>query len=755
MYIKSSKKANTISPFVTFLTKCYTTLFYRIKTIGMESIPSDGPALLVANHVTTIDAILIAATCNRHICFVVNNKLLANGKLSWLLKLMNVIPVSSSLPEDEIKAALQKAKKTLVAGHLVCIFPEEDISGNGNLRQFKQYLMDIIKNSDAPIIPLYIGGTWGSRFSNFHEKLISTHKHQHPYNITMVFGCKRPAETSMEELRLVIQKLSVSYFNSLKSPDRNLPHYFIKTARANWSEEAVGDTTGKRLSFGQTLIAALALSRKLTEITQPEEKVGIILPASVGGNLSNVALTLCNRIPVNINFTTSTKAVTATINQCNIQRVITTRKLLKKIPHIKIKAEIVYIEDLIKNITKRDKLIAFWQAKFYSPEKISGGNYPATDDLATIIFSSGSTGDQKGIMLSHHNIISNIESFLMVYHFKTRDKMCAVLPFFHSFGFTTTLWCPLIKGFTVFYHPNPLDGETIAQIVREEELTILLATPTFLTTYIRKATENDFKSLRLIITGAEKLRENISNAYIEKYNISPIEGYGATELSPVAAANVPDIKDTEITQTGIKTGSIGHPIPGTAMRITDIETGEPLPLNTEGMLEVKGPNVMLGYLNNQELTDNVMHEGWYITGDIARIDEEGFVFIHDRLSRFSKIGGEMVPHMLIEEILISKLNLSDHAIFVASAPDHKRGEQLVVIYTNSETNHDELKHTIHKSNIPNLWKPHRNNYIEIEKLPVTGSGKLDMRSLTQIARDFIENKPSMVERTINKIRESI
>lgn len=753
---KISAKIKTCCPSSFFIRKCLTKLSYRINTIGTENIPASGPAIIVANHVTTIDAMMIAASCNRPIYFLINNKLLENKKLKRLFNRIQIIPISSSQPKREIISSLRKAKNVLAAGHLVCIFPEEEITGNGNMRQFRKYLLRITKKNKTPIIPLYIGGAWGSTFSNFHEPSITTRKKQRPYLVTLIFGNKYPSGTSIEQIREIIQKLSVTYFNSLKVPNRNLSYYFIKTAKANWKEEAIGDTTGKRLNFGQTLIATIALSKKLAMITINKDKVGIILPASVGGSLANVALTICGRIPVNLNFTVSPKAINSAISQCKIKIVITSKKLTKNIPHIKkIKTKLVYIEDIISSITSADKLKATIQAIFKPAKTIIGTNAPAPDDLATIIFSSGSTGEQKGIMLTHHNIISNIESFLMIYHFKTSDKMCAALPFFHSFGYTTTLWCPLLKGFTVFYHPNPLDGETIARIAREEKLTILLATPTFLRTYIRKAKKEDFATLRLIITGAEKLRKNISDTFYNKFNIRPIEGYGTTELSPVAAANVPNVVDKNNQQVGIKIGSIGHPIPGVAMRITDIDNGNPLPLNQQGMLEVRGPNVMLGYLNNQKLSDSVMHEGWYTTGDIARIDDDGFVFIHDRISRFSKIGGEMVPHMLIEELLFEKLEIPENSIFVASAPDTKRGEQLVVIYTSESTTELDLKDVIHKSDLPNLWKPRKQNYIEIEKMPVTGSGKLDMRKLSQIAHDFIKNRPSITSRTIDKIRKSL
>jgi acyl-[acyl-carrier-protein]-phospholipid O-acyltransferase/long-chain-fatty-acid--[acyl-carrier-protein] ligase len=259
-----------------------------------------------------------------------------------------------------------------------------------------------------------------------------------------------------------------------------------------------------------------------------------------------------------------------------------------------------------------------------------------------VLFSSGSTGEPKGIVLTHHNIISNVEAFGHVLDFTKRDGMCGILPFFHSFGFTATLWCPLLLGVPVSYHPNPIDGTAIAKLVREHRLTVLLCTPTFLLSYIRRAKPEDFASLRLVITGAEKLKKKLADRFEERFGVRPMEGYGATELSPVACVSVPDVGG-RVPQKGFKDGSIGMPLPGVVVKIVDPDTREPLAMNEEGLLLIKGPNVMQGYHAQPEKTKSVLRGGWYETGDIARIDEDGFVYIVDRLSRYSKIGGEMVP----------------------------------------------------------------------------------------------------------------
>ena len=276
------------------------------------------------------------------------------------------------------------------------------------------------------------------------------------------------------------------------------------------------------------------------------------------------------------------------------------------------------------------------------------------DDLATVIFSSGSTGDPKGVRLSHYNIGSNIEQLEQVFGLNHQDGFLGILPFFHSFGFTGTLCLPAMLGVGVVYHPNPLDAKAIGPLVRDHRLTFLLATPTFLQLYLRGCAPADFGSLRVVMTGAEKLPDRLAAAFEEHFGIRPLEGYGCTECAPAVAVNTHDFRSAGFRQIGAKRGKIGHPLPGVSVRIVSPEnpwSGENLPLGQPGLMLVRGPNVMQGYLGKPEKTAEVLRDGWYVTGDVAALDEDGFLQITDRLSRFSKIGGEMVPHIKIEEKL--------------------------------------------------------------------------------------------------------
>jgi acyl-[acyl-carrier-protein]-phospholipid O-acyltransferase/long-chain-fatty-acid--[acyl-carrier-protein] ligase len=281
-----------------------------------------------------------------------------------------------------------------------------------------------------------------------------------------------------------------------------------------------------------------------------------------------------------------------------------------------------------------------------------------------------------------------------------------------------------------------MDAKTVGELAEHYKGSMLISTPTFAQSYLRRCSREQFAHLRYAIVGAEKLRAPLATAFTEAFGISLLEGYGCTEMSPVVAANVPDVAHDPKTQVGTKAGSVGHPIPGVAARIVDPETGDGPLIDREGLLLVKGPNLMTGYLNDPVRTAEAMRDGWYVTGDIARIDADGFIFITDRLSRFSKIGGEMVPHNKVEEILHQILGLTDQSLAVASVPDAQKGERLVVLHTLSDEQVATLVAGMSGSDLPNLWRPRANNFYHIDAIPVMATGKMDIKTVRQMAQSF-------------------
>ncbi len=728
---------------VRFCIVLVTRLFYRVRPAGLEHLPLEGGALLVSNHVTSVDALLIASVTQRRIRFLVDRTIYRNKGLNPLFRLMGAIPVSSSDPPHQTVAALRQARDCLDAGFIVCVFAEGALTRNGNFHAFRTGFERIVSGSAHPVLPVHIGNAWGSIFSCYPGRLLSALPRLVPRPVTLRIGAAMGAESTPFEVRQAVAVLGSESFVMLKRSGDTLGSCFVRSARRHGFRHAMGDTTGKSMSFGKLLIGSVALADALRPHIGSARMAGVLMPASVGGALANLAVVLLGRVPVNLNFTASAENIDQAIQQCEIGTVISSRAFLEKLgDRFRPPRNILYLEDVAKGITSRNRLAALVKALCVPSRVLAGGMQVCTDDLATVIFSSGSTGEPKGVMLSHFNILSNIEQLRQVFHFTPQDGFASVLPFFHSFGLTVTLWAPLICGFSTHYHPNPLEGARIGKMVREHGLSIMVATPTFLQAWLKRAHPDDFATLRALVTGAEKLSLRLADAFEQTFGICPVEGYGATELSPVVSLNLADVEVGGVKQTGTKKGSVGHLIPGVAARLTDIESeARPVPPNVPGLLQIKGPNVMRGYLDMPEKTADVLHDGWYMTGDIARMDEDGFLFLEDRLSRFSKIGGEMVPHLAVEDTLQNELAAETRCVAVVAVPDAQKGEKLVVCCTPEAGDVRELHRIMMKSDLPNLWKPKKDNYMVVEEIPTLGSGKIDMYRLKQMARAYYERAP--------------
>ncbi|MCU1234600.1 MAG: AMP-dependent synthetase and ligase [Candidatus Solibacter sp.] len=715
---------------VRFVLWLLTHSFFRIKIKGAENVPFHGPALLVANHMSHVDGFLIGACVQRFIRFMVWKPFFEIKAFRWFLKLSKAIPVGTGGPRDMVES-IRAARKEIAEGHIVCIFAEGAISRTGNMLPFKRGMEKIVADTEVPIIPVHLDRLWGSIFSFERGKFFWKWPKQIPYRVTVSFGAPLPANTSAQAVRQAIQELSADATAHRKQAGDLLDRRLIQTARRNWKQFAMADSTGRNLTYGEMLTGAVLLSRSLPEAPM----VGVLLPSTVGGALVNLGLTLRGTVPVNLNFTAGREAMKGAVEQCEIRTVITSRAFVAKLPagHTEGLDELIYVEDLFKAASGVDRARAYVAARFAPARLISGGGR-TPDSPAGIIFSSGSTGIPKGVVLSHYNLISEIEAIAQLFWIGSSDRIAGVLPFFHSFGFTITIWFPLLSGCGVVYHPNPTDAKAVGELVQKHKATLLLSTPTFCSTYTRKCTAEQFASLKYVLVGAEKLRQPVADAFREKFGVELLEGYGCTEMSPVIAVNAPNFNGGKDSQTANKPGSVGHPLPGVAVRIVDPVTFAALPPNTEGLLLVKGSNRMLGYLNQPERTAEVFRDGWYITGDIALLDDDGFLRITDRLSRFSKIAGEMVPHIRVEDALIQVLG--DAPCVVTGIPDEQRGERLVVLYVQPSLTPAELWQRLSESDMPRLWVPKRENIYQVEALPQLGTGKLDLRGVKARAQQM-------------------
>ena len=512
---------------------------------------------------------------------------------------------------------------------------------------------------------------------------------------------------------------------------------FLSMARHPGRKLVVDYTIERReLSSGKLLAVAIAASRSWRQ-TISGRRVGIVLPPGLGGFITNLAVVLSGKVPVNLNFTAGPQAITASIRKAGIGTIISAEAVKEKVP------DFPWIEDtrdLAGELKGLGKPVIFgWliailllPARFLTwclgvPRQ--GGN-----EEAALLFSSGSTGEPKGVILTHRNIISNCMQIDQCKLLHPGEILLACLPIFHSFGFTATLWYPMISGMKTVTTPSPLESKKIASLIKAEKATVLMSTPTFFRPYFKKVSPEDVKSLKYVVGGAEKTPTGFKEKWEKHFGCLYLEGYGVTETTPGVSCNLP-IPPTDSTGTGMRDGSVGLLFPGMAARIVNPDTGEPMSPFETGILQLRGPNVFPGYLDDPEKTEAAFDGDWYITGDLARFDRDEFLYIEGRLSRFSKIAGEMVPHGTVEERVADVLGINDsetHLVAVAGVQDEVRGEALVLLST-IDVSIDSLRQKLVAAGLPNLWVPKKIKRVEV--IPCLGTGKLDLKALAQMAAE--------------------
>lgn len=739
---------------IRFVVWLFSRTIYRVRTYGVENIPEQGPALLVANHVSWMDGILILLASSRPIRMVAWADYVQGPFIRRLAKLFGIIPIRATDGPRALMKSLNTARDALNDGELVCIFAEGQITRTGQLQKFERGMLKILKGTNADVVPVYLDELWGSIFSYQRGRFFWKKPQHWPYPVSINFGKSISNVDDVHVVRQAVLELSADSFARRKERRMIPASRFIRQGRLAWKRTKCADSSGMALSGGRLLTGALAFHGLLTKsVLKPGVKnVGVLLPPSVGGVLANSALSLAGKVTVNLNYTLSEDVINYCIRTAGVKQVITSKRFMEQRPY-NLDAEVIFMEDLKPQITKADQVKALLTAKFMPIGMLTrrlGLHQAKPDDLMTIVFTSGSTGEPKGVMLSHNNIISNLDAMTGIFNLTSEDTIVGVLPFFHSFGFTVTMWLVLCGDPAGAYHFNPLEAREVAKLCERHRASILAATPTFLRTYLKRCTTEQMESVNLAIVGAEKLQPELRNAWKDKYGVEPIEGYGATELSPVASFNVPDSRITGGSdgRVGLRHGTVGRVTPGAVAAVFNPETGEQLGANQDGLLKIKGPNVMLGYLDQPEKTAEVIQDGWYNTGDIGKIDDEGFIEITGRQSRFSKIGGEMVPHIKIEQVLTRILDEDDTdepqiLCAVTAVPDDRKGERLIVLHRPIARPIPEVIDELKNAGLPNIWIPSMDSFREVEELPLLGTGKLDLHAMKQVALDaFCPEKTS-------------
>lgn len=709
--------------FLRLMTLLISRAHYRVIANGADRIPARGGVLLVCNHVSYVDTLILSIACKRSIRFMAYDAFFQTPLLGSILRLFGAVPISAT----KAKEAIRTASEHLTAGEVVCIFPEGQLTRTGCLMELKSGFELIARRAKAPVVVAHLDGLWGSIYTfaggkYFFKRPESLRRR----TVRVAFSQPLAAEeATTERVREILLEQGAESF--LLRDQGALGQSLAKSLRRNFWQDVVIDPVGeKTMERGTLLVVAQALALTWKRSISAD-RVGILLPPGVGGALANLGVIFAGKVPVNLNPTLSSAALSSCIEQAGLTTTITAHPVQQRFPKLPWTCDVRYVEDCLRGLKWTDFARGVIRA-------IAGRADRTAKEEAILLFTSGTSGLPKGVALTHRNVLGNMAQAVDTGFLQPGDRILSGLPLFHSFGLTMGLLFPILAHRSVVTAPSPLDADKLAQAAREGLPTVLLSTPTFLRGYIKRIPRDAFGTLRLVVTGAEKLPKETAAAFRERFGCEVMEGYGLTETSPVACLNMPAPArgiGADSIQIGNRFGSVGRLLPGLAARFLDPETELPIPGATEGVLALKGINVADGYLSGCE--GGKFRDGWFITGDVARVDPEGFLFISGRLSRFSKIGGEMVSHLAIEEVLaaIIPARATGPALCVLGRPHAEKGEEIVLIST-SPVERETVSATIRAAGLPNLWTPRE--VIVVPAIPLLGSGKLDLASCRELVK---------------------
>jgi len=706
----------------------------KLELHGQESIPNSG-VLIIANRLSFEDLLhLEQLLFGRSLVYLIERGLDYDPLMQAHLE-KDDVQASEFSSDDASKSVFKKElHQFLVDGSVVVFIPGITHTGPGQVIGVPSQILKFLTSAGAPILPLFV--------DHPEETALTVEDRRSTERIVLSFGdlLQREAanQANFTENLLIASEVAFSDRPILQS---HLAFEVLKGLKKHSRTAEVTDGMDNSVfRFDKLLAVAIALSRIIRAGTK-RERVGILLPPGKGGMIANIAVLLAGKIPVNLNFTAGDKAVASSIEQAGIDKFITADPFVRKLSSFNWPPtrQLILLDRVLPAAKKK---IVFWMllSKVFSAGMLAtilkvprkGGSKEAV-----LLFTSGSSGEPKGVVLSHRNVLANVNQFGARIDLKSSDRVLGCLPLFHSFGSTVTLWYPLIEGISLVTFPSPLETSKLASLIETHRISLVLATPTFLRGYLRKATREQFASVRMVITGAEKLPKKVADNFKERFGLPVLEGYGLTETSPVSNVNMPDPDggDSNPILPNHRPGSVGLFIPGMAVRISDPDTREPLPLYASGMIWLRGANIFEGYLGLPEKTAEVMQNGWFMTGDIGRVDEDGFLFIEGRLSRFSKIAGEMVPHETVEDAINQALGHGEdeRKIAIVGLPDEAKGEALVLLSADPEVDLKMLREKLTEAGIVQLWVPKK--IVVVDEIPILASGKLDIKGCERLAEN--------------------
>ncbi len=710
---------------VKYLLRLVLGLFYRVELEGQEHLKKiDANTLVVANHTSFLDAVLFYAYLPVPVTFAINTYI-ANSWMGRIAsRLVDLFPLDPANPLS-IRALIRRVQQ----GGCVVIFPEGRITVTGSLMKVYHGPGLVVDRAKATVLPIRIDGAQYTPFSRLRGRVqlrwfpkitLSVLPPRSLHVEPSVRGRQRRAVAG----RILSDLMSEMMFET-SNRDQTLVERLIEARRIHGGNHVVAEDINRSpLNYNQLLTRSLVLGRQLARMTDDRETVGVLLPGTLATVATFWGLQLKGRVPAMLNYTVGAQGMISACETAVLKRVITSRKFIQQaklqqaVETLSSQVEIIYLEDLAKQIGVLSKLAGLFISRF--DLLLQGQSKSTPDDRAVVLFTSGSEGTPKGVVLSHKNLLSNIQQLVSRIDFNASDIALNALPLFHSFGMTAGMIMPITSGVKVFFYPSPLHYRVVPEVAYDINATILFGTNTFLAGYARFADAYDFYSLRYVFAGAEKLQDEVRSLWQNKFGVRIFEGYGATETSPVLAGNTP---------MDNRPGTVGRLMSGIEYRLLSI------PGLDEGQrLQVRGPNIMLGYLLHENPgvlvpPQTELGEGWYDTGDIVSIDADGFVKICGRAKRFAKVAGEMVSLTSVE-VLASKL-WPDALHAAIAIPDERKGEQVLLLTEMQDAQRAELMQQAKNDGIGEICVPRQINVIK--KMPVLGTGKIDYVAATKLA----------------------
>jgi acyl-[acyl-carrier-protein]-phospholipid O-acyltransferase/long-chain-fatty-acid--[acyl-carrier-protein] ligase len=717
----------------------------RLEVLGFNNIPQTGGVLLLGNHISWLDWAIIQMTMPRRVRYVMDRSIYEKWYLKIFLDFFQVVPISSR----GVKEASEKVKDLLNAGEVVCIFPEGAISRTGQLGEFKKGFELMAKEAKAVIVPFYLRGMWGSGFSRSSAKLQESKK-EHKRSVIVSFSEPIDIESSAAEVKQKVFELSFSSWKRYTETLESMQEAWVDTASRLNSEFCMADSNGNSISYTKALTGTILFSESIKYCQ--EQNIGILMPTTSAGAIINMATLMSGKTVVNLNYTAPIASLKSAIQKAEIKTVFTSRQFIAKLnakgfdtQAVLSDSKMIYLEDLKEQISKTKALVTFLVIKLLPAFAIKYFyiKKAPNDSVAAILFSSGSEGEPKGVMLTHKNFMTNIKQISDVLNMRDDDVILASLPIFHAFGLTATTFLPMIEGIPMACHPDPTDAVGIGKVAAKYSATVMFGTSTFFRLYAKNKKVHPlmFGSLRIIVAGAEKLSPDVKELFKQRFNKEIVEGYGVTESAPVASVNLPDILETDTftVQVGNKPGSVGLPLPGTAFKVVDPSTLKELAVDEDGLILIGGPQIMKGYLKDDEKTSEVMADidgsSWYKTGDKGHLDADGYLYIVDRYSRFAKLGGEMVSLGGIESDIKTFINNAEVDLLAVNLADDKKGEKVILLIQGYEES-AVLKKSLVDFGMNPLTIPAA--VYDVKEIPKLGTGKSDFAGAKKLAMELTD-----------------